>query len=1659
MATKTIFPSFLTSEIAPETARNLARFEQLHQTSYARIANAANQAGHRIAQQTLSPSKAGVAASRAASSAQAQAATAMARTSREASNAARSIHTQNRALAETSTVARAAAGALNQTATGLQVVQGPLGPLAGRLTAASNALKTLTASAFAFATSGAGIFAAGAVAQGYADVRSQLAPLFEGQTELNKAMADTARIARDARQSLQPVGDLYQRLTLSGREFGIEQARIARVTETIAKAARLSGGTSQAQEAGIGQLSQALGSGTFQGDELRSVRENTLRLYKAIADGLDVPIGKLKEMGAEGKLTTEVIIQALERSASTIDSEFGRMDVTLRSAFTAAGTSATVFFGRIDQGLKVTERFANVILAVSDNLHVLGAVLGGAAVLALAKLGGNFISGLQAAKSFGVAVQGIGTQAVETAAVQVRSTQAATDALRLQTVQIGRNIAAIEAQRAAAVRALNASKASATAGFGRIAGGPAPADAQRGVNASTKELIKARRELRQANAALAASEAALAAAQGRATQTMQAFGKSMSFPRAALNSLKAAGSGLVAFLGGPWGVAFTAASALLVINATRMDAVERAAKRLGLSEDELKARLAGVSTEIIKQNEALRENARLKAKDDVRGAFKDVDSARERVARAVRDAGSRGPFGLAGAESQFIDLAARIARGEVQTAEILSRLRMLPSNNAERVNEKLPNVVKAVAELTLIEEGATAARKAADELDASLDFAANVGTGKIKGGRTSGKNLKGKGFAGGAADISVAELNAMAKAEAAGADEVRQAQAALTETRAAAKRELDAGSIKQAEYVSRVAEAERRLISAREAEKARKDAVRDAAKATRDATTAEDKRLRALEQTADLQRRIADITGRYEDQPNNIQRALRDIRALGDIVNTRLADGTEFDFSAGDAARESAKIVAGLRRDMAENVEDKEHELEIDRMILQGREREAAILDAKRAFQREVGSAAQFEAQAVRAIAEGRFADAEALRQIIPLLAEYESRTTAAAAASVDQARAKESAQRLISIYEAVPQSLQQGFESVFENIHRRGVKSAKDLFNVFRDTFRRFQAQLIGEYLFGGLDRQIGDLARPGSATGTRESVPAGSRAAPASLLTQVGTLFGLGSSSANKELVGVTEENSEKLEALGNTLTRSTRAEERTAAKIAGSLGAAAGAIFATGKTLTNAANAAASAAAGTSSGKARSGNAVDAMNETGKVLGGKLDKLFGTTAKEAGKSGAIEGLGANAGTALAAYTAADTITDLLGIKGVAGGAIKGAATGFALGGPVGAGVGAIIGGLTSALKKTAKSSATISSSGGSFGDATITGSSSKRKAAAGSLGSALEDAISGVVDQLDATLGDVKLSIGTRKKKFVLDPSGRGRTKGSGVQKFDTEEEAIEAGLRLALQRGVVKGITAASQRILQSGQDLEDAIEKASLIESVPKRLLQLTDPARYAVEELNKQFGKLIDALIEGGATAEQIADAEKLYGLERAAAVEAAQQSVSDSIDRFLSDIRAGSASPLGAKATYANADKELQGFRTDIAAGKAVDDDKLVEALQTFYDASRALNGSRAAFFEDYADIQSLAEKARAINRNAVGTAPDTSTLPASPFESGDRAAKIDAYLQKQNQISTAGNDILAGLPDAIADRLAALLGGRAGTSRTAFDYLPGLGGLGFSW
>ncbi|MBN8843251.1 MAG: hypothetical protein J0H88_08380 [Sphingomonadales bacterium] len=315
-------------------------------------------------------------------------------------------------------------------------------------------------------------------------------------------------------------------------------------------------------------------------------------------------------------------------------------------------------------------------------------------------------------------------------------------------------------------------------------------------------------------------------------------------------------------------------------------------------------------------------------------------------------------------------------------------------------------------------------------------------------------------------------------------------------------------------------------------------------------------------------------------------------------------------------------------------------------------------------------------------------------------------------------------------------------------------------------------------------------------------------------------------------------------------------------------------------------------------------------------------------------------------------------------LGLKQSNLGAQIGGAIGMAAFGPLGGFVGGALGGTIGGLfKKTPKGSATVTSISE---NAAYSGSKSLRQSVSG-LGSNVQDTLAQIADALGGEANSFSVSIGQRKKKYTVDPTGKGRTKGSGVLTFASEEEAIMAAVRDALSDGAIRGISAAAQRILQSGGDLQKAIEKASMIESIPNLLKSRLNPLGAALDDLNEKWDKTIAALKEGAATAEQMADAEKLYQLERDEIMKAAN----DNLREFINGLNFGPSSALSLRDQETNARANLQPYLDAINRGDiaGIDRDKYLAAADSFLQISRSLNGSTSGYFANVDELRTATQ------------------------------------------------------------------------------------------
>lgn len=146
------------------------------------------------------------------------------------------------------------------------------------------------------------------------------------------AMGELRRISQRTQTQLEGNVAVFNRLNSSILQMGGTQQDTLRITELLGMAIKVSGASGVEAASAMTQFGQALGSGKLAGDELRSLLENAPYLMQQLAAGIGVPVGALKQLGEEGKLTADVVTNALAKAAGTIEKDFQRLPQTFDAA-------------------------------------------------------------------------------------------------------------------------------------------------------------------------------------------------------------------------------------------------------------------------------------------------------------------------------------------------------------------------------------------------------------------------------------------------------------------------------------------------------------------------------------------------------------------------------------------------------------------------------------------------------------------------------------------------------------------------------------------------------------------------------------------------------------------------------------------------------------------------------------------------------------------------------------------------------------------------------------------------------------------------------------------------------------------------------------------------------------------------------------------------------------------------------------------------------------------------------------------------------------------------------------------------------------------------------------------------------------------------------
>jgi tape measure domain-containing protein len=184
--------------------------------------------------------------------------------------------------------------------------------------------------------------------------------------------------AERSRASYMDTADVVAKLGLrAGEAFSSSQETIA-FAENLNKMFIIAGASQQEMASASLQLTQALGSGVLRGDELNSVFESAPNIIQAIADYLEVPIGKIRDMAGDGMITADIVKAAMLSATDEINAQFESMPMTFGQIWTSIGNDAVMAFdpvlGRLNE-IANSDGFQTMVAGITDSLVFVSGVV------------------------------------------------------------------------------------------------------------------------------------------------------------------------------------------------------------------------------------------------------------------------------------------------------------------------------------------------------------------------------------------------------------------------------------------------------------------------------------------------------------------------------------------------------------------------------------------------------------------------------------------------------------------------------------------------------------------------------------------------------------------------------------------------------------------------------------------------------------------------------------------------------------------------------------------------------------------------------------------------------------------------------------------------------------------------------------------------------------------------------------------------------------------------------------------------------------------------------------------------------------------------------------------------------------------------------------
>ncbi|AJD82852.1 tail length tape measure protein [Achromobacter phage 83-24] len=218
----------------------------------------------------------------------------------------------------------------------------------------------------------------------YTEMQNRIKTLVGATGDYNGVLQRLANISASTRSSLKDNVLLFQRMGLAQNELNASTNELFKVSETVAQAIAIQGGSAATTSGAVLQLSQAFGSGRVQLEEFNSVITGLYPVAQAAAKGIDAAggsIAKLRRLIADGQINSRDLFQGILKGAEDMRGQFEQTVPTVSQAFQVLRDRVMVYLGTLNDAIDGSETFARYVLTLSTNLESLAK---GVTVLAVA---------------------------------------------------------------------------------------------------------------------------------------------------------------------------------------------------------------------------------------------------------------------------------------------------------------------------------------------------------------------------------------------------------------------------------------------------------------------------------------------------------------------------------------------------------------------------------------------------------------------------------------------------------------------------------------------------------------------------------------------------------------------------------------------------------------------------------------------------------------------------------------------------------------------------------------------------------------------------------------------------------------------------------------------------------------------------------------------------------------------------------------------------------------------------------------------------------------------------------------------------------------------------------------------------------------------------